>query len=125
MSIVSTLVLLSQTVRRITIRIQNSMIVRIEKRLDAITKQQVELEEHRSELMIGCHNRYYADRDALNARQEEELKAMYLRHEQEMKNLKATFEENKATIALTHQAASDELKRERVMLDSELDYLTR
>ena len=50
---------------------------------------------------------------------------MLARHQQERDNLKAVFEENKASIALVHQAASDSLKKEIVMLEMELDNLTK
>ena len=50
---------------------------------------------------------------------------MLARHQQERDNLKADFEERKASIALVHQAASDNLKKEIVMLEMELDNLTK
>lgn len=75
--------------------------------------------------MIDCHNRYYSSRDELNARQVKEVEEMLARHKQERDKLKADFEENKASIALVHQVASDSLKKEIVMLEIELDNLTK
>lgn len=125
MSMVTTLVFVAQYFRSLANKFKYKAIEAIEARIEAVQAEQVEVEEHRSSQVIDCHNRYYADRDALNDRQEEEMKAMFLRHEQEMNNLKAAFEESKASIALVHQAASDSLKKEIVMLEIELDNLTK
>ena len=125
MSMVTTLVFVAQYFRSLANKFKYKAIEAIEARIEAVQAEQVEVEEHRSSQMIDCHNRYYADRDALNDRQEEEMKAMFLRHEQEMNNLKADFEERKASIALVHQAAFDSLKKEIVMLEIELDNLTK
>ena len=125
MSMVTTLVFVAQYFRGLSNKFKQKAIFAIQERINKIEEEQVDVEEHRSSQMIDCHNRYYADRDALNDRQEEEMKAMFLRHEQEMNNLKADFEERKASIALVHQAASDSLKKEIVMLEIELDNLTK
>jgi hypothetical protein len=122
---VTTLVFVAQYFRGLSNKFKQKAIFAIQERINKIEEEQVDVEEHRSSQMIDCHNRYYADRDALNDRQEEEMKAMFLRHEQEMNNLKADFEERKASIALVHQAASDSLKKEIVMLEIELDNLTK
>uniref|UniRef100_UPI00123D3B69 hypothetical protein n=1 Tax=Francisella sp. SYW-9 TaxID=2610888 RepID=UPI00123D3B69 len=106
-------------------KFKSKAIKAIEARIEAVQAEQVKVEEHRSSQMIDCHNRYYASRDDLNARQVKEVEEMLARHQQERDNLKADFEENKESIALVHQAASDSLKKEIVMLEIELDNLTK
>lgn len=125
MSMVSTLVFVAQYFRSLANKFKSKAIKAIESRIEAVQAEQVEVEEHRSSQMIDCHNRYYASRDDLNARQVKEVEEMLARHQQERDNLKADFEENKASIALVHQAASDSLKKEIVMLEIELDNLTK
>ncbi len=125
MSMVTTLVFVAQYFRGLANKFKAKAIKAIESRIEAVQAEQVEVEEHRSSQMIDCHNRYYASRDDLNARQVKEVEEMLARHQQERDNLKADFEENKAAIALVHQAASDSLKKEVVMLEIELDNLTK
>lgn len=125
MSMVTTLVFVAQYFRGLANKFKAKAIKAIESRIEAVQAEQVEVEEHRSSQMIDCHNRYYASRDDLNARQVKEVEEMLARHQQERDNLKANFEENKASIALVHQAASDRLKKEIVMLEIELDNLTK
>lgn len=125
MSMVTTLVFVAQYFRGLANKFKAKAIKAIESRIEAVQAEQVEVEEHRSSQMIDCHNRYYASRDDLNARQVKEVEEMLARHQQERDNLKADFEENKASIALVHQAASDSLKKEIVMLEIELDNLTK
>lgn len=125
MSMVTTLVFVAQGFRGLANKFKYKAIEAIESRIEAVQAEQVEVEEHRSSQMIDCHNRYYASRDDLNARQVKEVEEMLARHQQERDNLKADFEERKASIALVHQAASDSLKKEIVMLEIELDNLTK
>lgn len=125
MSMVTTLVFVAQYFRGLANKFKAKAIKAIESRIEAVQAEQFEVEEHRSSQMIDCHNRYYASRDDLNARQVKEVEEMMARHQQERDNLKADFEENKASIALVHQAASDSLKKEIVMLEIELDNLTK
>lgn len=125
MSMVTTLVFVAQYFRGLANKFKVKAIKAIESRIEAVQAEQVEVEEHRSSQMIDCHNRYYASRDDLNARQVKEVEEMMARHQQERDSLKADFEENKASIALVHQAASDNLKKEIVMLEIELDNLTK
>lgn len=125
MSMVTTLVFVAQYFRGLANEFKSKAIKAIESRIEAVQAEQVKVEEHRSSKMIDCHNRYYASRDDLNARQVKEVEEMLARHQQERDSLKAEFEENKASIALVHQAASDSLKKEIVMLEIELDNLTK
>lgn len=125
MSMVTTLVFVAQYFRGLANKFKAKAIKAIESRIEAVQAEQVEVEEHRSSQMIDCHNRYYTSRDDLNLRQVKEVEEMMARHQQERDNLKADFEENKASIALVHQAASDSLKKEIVMLEIELDNLTK
>lgn len=125
MSMVTTLVFVAQYFRGLANKFKAKAIKAIESRIEAVQAEQVKVEEHRSSQMIDCHNRYYASRDELNARQVKEVEDMLARHQQERDSLKAEFEENKASIALVNQAASDSLKKEIVMLEIELDNLTK
>lgn len=125
MSMVTTLVYVARCFRGLAYKFKLKAITAIKFRIEAVQAEQVEVEEHRSSQMIDCHNRYYASRDDLNARQVKEVEEMLARHQQERDNLKASFEENKAAIALAHQAVSDSLKKEIVMLEIELDNLTK
>lgn len=125
MSMVTTLVFVAQYFRGLANKFKYKAIEAIEARIEAAQAEQVEVEEHRSSQTIDCHNRYYASRDDLNARQVKEVEEMLARHQQERDNLKASFEENNAAIALAHQAVSDSLKKEIVMLEIELDNLTK
>lgn len=125
MSMVTTLVFVVQYFRGLANKFKTKAIKAIESRIEAVQAEQVKVEEHRSSQMIDCHNRYYVSRDDLNARQVKEVEDMMARHQQERDNLKADFEENKVSIALVHQAASDSLKKEIVMLEIELDNLTK
>lgn len=125
MSMVTTLVFVAQYFHGLVNKLKSKAIKAIESRIEAVQAEQVKVEEHRSSQMIDCHNLYYASRDDLNARQVKEVEEMLARHQQERDSLKAEFEENKASIALVHQAASDSLEREIVMLEIELDNLTK
>lgn len=125
MSMVTTLVFVAQYFRGLANKFKSKAIKAIEARIEAVQAEQVKVEEHRSSQMIDCHNRYYASRDELNARQVKEVEDMLARHQQERDSLKAEFEENKASIALVNQAAPDSLKKEIVMLEIELDNLTK
>lgn len=126
MSMVTTLVFVAQYFRGLSNKFKQKAIFAIQERINKIEEEeQVDVEEHRSSQMIDCHNRYYASRDELNARQVKEVEEMLARHQQERDNLKAEFEENKASIALVYQAASDSLKKEIVMLEIELDHLIK
>lgn len=125
MSMVTTLVFVAQYFRGLANKFKPKAIKAIESHIEAVQAEQVKVEEHRSSQMIDCHNRYYASRDELNARQVKEVEDMLARHQQERDSLKAEFEENKASIALVNQAASDSLKKEIVMLEIELDNLTK
>lgn len=125
MSMVTTLVFIAQYFRGWANKFKNKAITAIESRIADLQDEQVEVEEHRSSQMIDCHNRYYASREDLKMSQIKEVQEMIARHQQERDNLKADFEERKASIALVHQAASDNLKKEIVMLEIELDNLIK
>ncbi|AIT13689.1 polysaccharide chain length determinant protein [Salmonella phage BP12B] len=125
MSMVTILVAMSQYLRSLSVRMKNKAIKAIKDRIAAVEAEQVELEESRSNRMVDCHKRYYASYEDLRARHAKEVAELLERHETEQLNLKADFEDNKRTIALTSQAASNELKRELAMLGTELDNLTK
>ncbi|QZQ75068.1 hypothetical protein [Salmonella phage vB_SenAt-pSL2] len=125
MSMVTILVAMSQYLRSLSVRMKNKAIKAIKDRIAAVEAEQVELEESRSNRMVDCHKRYYASYEDLRARHAKEVAELLQRHETEQLNLKADFEDNKRTIALTSEAASNELKRELAMLGTELDNLTK
>ena len=125
MSMVTTLVFVAQYFRGLANKFKAKAIKAIESRIEAVQAEQVEVEEHRSSQMIDCHKRYYTSYEELRERHAKEVAELLERHEVEQRNIKADFEENKATIALVHQAASDSLKKEIVMLEIELDNLTK
>ena len=125
MSMVTTLVFVAQYFRGLANKFKSKAIKAIESRIEAVQAEQVKVEEHRSSQMIDCHKRYYASYEELRERHAKEVAELLERHEVEQRNIKEDFEENKASIALVHQAASDSLKKEIVMLEIELDNLTK
>ncbi|WP_438431055.1 hypothetical protein [Escherichia coli] len=125
MSMVTTLVFVAQYFRGLANKFKQKAIKHIEKRIAAIEDEQVQVEEHRSSQMVDLHNRLYKDRDEMRHRHAKEVEDMLNRHAEEQAKLETTFHENKRSIALVHQAASDSLKKEIVMLEIELDNLTK
>lgn len=125
MSMVTTLVFVAQYFRGLANKFKQKAVFAIQERINKIEEEQVEVEEHRSSQMIDCHKRYYTSYEELRERHAKEVAELLERHEVEQRNIKADFEENKASIALVHQAASDSLKKEIVMLEMELDNLTK
>lgn len=114
MSIVSILVFASQAARRLAIKAKSKAITAVSNRIKKVEAEQVKVEEHRSDLMIKAHNSFYAEEAKL-------VRSFTLK----MEKLTQSFNENKSTIALTHQAASNQLKGELAALRSELDQLTK
>lgn len=114
MSMVTTLVALSQFFRTLDVRVRNKAINAIKDRIAVVEDQQVAVEEKRSENMITAHNSYYAAK----AKLDEEYQA-------KLAKIEAELAETKRTIAMVAQGASNELKRELVMLNRELENLTK
>ena len=56
MSMVTTLVSLSQFFSTLAVRMRNKAVRAIEDRIDVIQDRQVKLEESRSALMVDCHS---------------------------------------------------------------------
>ncbi|QBQ76580.1 hypothetical protein R4596rev_00017 [Escherichia phage vB_EcoP_R4596] len=125
MSMVTTLVFVAQYFRGLANKFKQKAIFAIQERINKIEEEQVDVEEHRSSQMIDLHNRLYKDRDEMRHRHAKEVEDMLNRHAEEQAKLETTFHEDKRSIALAHQAASDILKREIVMLEIELDNLTK
>lgn len=125
MSIVSTVVFLSQSLRVLANKMQAKAIKAIETRIKQVEKEQRQCEQHRSKLMVDCHNRHYAEMKDASDEYEKAVAAARLKLNTRQRKEIASFAENKRTIALTSQAASNELKRELAMLGSELDHLTK
>lgn len=125
MSIVSTVVHISQFLRVMADRMQAKAINAVEKRIKQVEKEQRQVEQHRSKLMIDCHNCLHGERDARCAEYQKAKGALQAKFNKDMDKIAGKFEENRRTVALTSQAASNELKRELAMLGSELDHLTK
>lgn len=125
MSMVTTLVFVAQYFRGLANKFKQKAIFAIQERINKIEEEQVDVEEHRSSQMIDLHNRLYKDRDEMRHRHAKEVEDMLNRHAEEQAKLETTFHEDKRSIALVHQAASDSLKKEIVMLEIELDNLTK
>lgn len=125
MSIVSILVFMSQAARRLAIKAKNKAVTAIQNRIKKVEAEQVKVEEHRSDLMIKCHNSYYSEVEAASDEYEKAVAAARLKMNLRQRKAAEVFSENKSVIALTHQAASNQLKGELVALRSELDHLTK
>lgn len=125
MSMVTTLVALSQFFRTMTVRMRDKGVRAIEDRIDVIQGRQFKLEERRSSLMVDCHSSHYKKVEALKAWREAELARIEKEFETKAGKENARFQEQKRTIAVMSQAKSDELKRELVRLRTELDNLTK
>lgn len=125
MSMVTTLVFVAQYFRGLANKFKQKAIKHIEERIAAIEDEQVQVEEHRSSQMVDLHNRLYKDRDEMRNRHAKEVEDMLNRHAEEQAKLETAFHESKRSIALVHQSASDSLKKEIVMLEIELDNLTK
>ncbi|AIM51243.1 polysaccharide chain length determinant protein [Lelliottia phage phD2B] len=125
MSVVSTVVFLSQSLRVMANRMHSKAINAMEKRIKQVEAEQVKCEAHRSKMMVNCHNKHYAAKAAATTKFNEEMAALKKKHFARIDKLDTAFEQNRRTIALTSQASSNELKRELAMLGSELDHLTK
>lgn len=125
MSIVSILVFASQAARRLAFKVKNKAIHAVQNRIKLVEAEQVKVEEHRSKLMIDCHNNFYKEDGKLVEERDAAIRAILAKFDAKQDKLAVTFHENKRTIALTHQAASNQLKGELVALRSELDHLTK
>lgn len=125
MSVVSTLVFLSQYIRDLSVRMQAKAIAAITKRIKQVEGEQVSVEAHRSKLMIACHQSFYKEEAAINKAHGEAIAAINAKFEAKKGKLFAAHNENKRTISLTSMAASNELMRELAMLGRELDHLTK
>lgn len=125
MSIVSILVFASQAARRLAFKVKNKAITAVSNRIEKVEAEQVKVEEHRSKLMVDCHNNFYSADEELEKERDAAIRAINAKFDAKQDKLAVTFNENKRTIALTHQAASNQLKCELVALRSELDHLTK
>lgn len=125
MSIVSILVFVSQAARRLALKAKNKAITAVSNRIKKVEVEQVKVEEHRSDLMIKAHNSFYGEHDAIVSAHNKAVAELKAKTDKALSRLNDSFAENKRTIALTHQAASNQLKSELVALRSELDHLTK
>lgn len=125
MSVVTILVSLSQAFRVLANKMRNKAIIAIKDRIAKVEDEQVELEEHRSKLMIQTHNTYYEGKAAATTAYNEALARIQADFEAKLDKLDKEFQENKRTVALVSKGASVELQSELAMLRSELDALTK
>lgn len=125
MSIVSILVFVSQAARRLAVKAKNKAVTAVSNRIEKVSAEQVKLEEHRSKLMVACHSKHYEAQGKLIAEYNKALAKLEAKLKVDMDKEDKSFAENKAVIALTSQAASNQLKAELVALRSELDHLTK
>lgn len=125
MSIVSILVFVSQAARRLALKAKNKAITAVSNRIKKVEAEQVKVEAHRSDLMVKAHNSFYAEANELSRKKQAAIDKIVAKYNADAGKLSASFEDNKRTIALTSQAASNQLKGELVALRSELDHLTK
>lgn len=125
MSIVSILVFVSQAARRLAIKAKNKAITAVSNRIKKVEAEQVNVEARRSDNMIKAHNSFYAEKDASHDEYDKAVAAARLKMNVRQRKAAELLAETQRTIALTSQAASNQLKGELVALRSELDHLTK
>lgn len=125
MSIVSILVFVSQAARRLAIKAKNKAITAVSNRIKKVEAEQVDIEKRRSDNMIKCHNAHYEAVDAWFKERDAAIAKVHARFDAKAEKEMKGFQETKRTIALTSQAASNQLKGELAALRSELDHLTK
>jgi hypothetical protein len=125
MSLVTTLVSLSQALRNLANRMQTKAIKAIEGRISKLEGEQRDCELERSFKMIELHNEHYSNRAGLQQEYCEALANLESEFTQRINKVDSDFAEDKGSIAIKHQGISDNLKRELAMLGRELDHLTK
>lgn len=125
MSLVTAVVYASQYLRALANRIHNKAIDVLESRIKRVQDAQVECEAQRSKLMVACHNRHYDRVAEITTEYNKALAKITQRFNAKQDKESEAFEQSKRAIAVTSQAASDDLKRELTALRSELDHLTK
>lgn len=125
MSIITTLVAVTQSARNLYIRVRNKAIKAIEVRLADIEDELANVEMRRSKNMVAVHAAYYEAREKHKADYEKALADLESRFTQQLNAIDSKFAEDKKTVALIACGASKELQRERTMLSTELDRLTK
>lgn len=125
MSMVTTLVSLSQFIRALSHKLRDKVIKAIELRIAKVECEQRKCEAHRSKQMVECHNEFYEMDEKLEAIRDRLIAKINRTIDAKQDKLASAFNERKAIIATSHQGASNQLKRELAMLGSELDNLTK
>lgn len=125
MSLVSTLVYLSQSLRQLSNKVRNKAIIAINKRIKDVEAEQVSVEEQRSLNMINLHEHYYTECDKAVIAYEAAVKKAADDHAAAIAKADKEFKEHKKIIAVSSASASNMLKSELVTLRTELDHLTR
>lgn len=125
MSLVSTLVYLSQTLRQLSNKVRNKAITAINERIKDVEAEQVSVEEQRSLNMFDLHNAYYGERDKADKAYEDALDKAAAAYDLAINKADKDFAEHRKIIATSSASASNMLKSELVALRTELDHLTR
>lgn len=125
MSLVSTLVYLSQSLRQLSNKVRNKAITAINKRIKDVEAEQVSVEEQRSANMIELHNHFYVSKAELARKKQAAIDTIIAKYSDDAGKLAASFEKHKKIIAVSSASASNVLKSELVALRTELDHLTR
>lgn len=125
MSLVSTLVYLSQALRQLSNKVRNKAISAINERIKDVEAEQVSVEHQRSLNMVDLHNDYYGERDKAAATYAAAMKKAADEHSAALAKADKDFAEHRKIIATSSASASNMLKSELVALRTELDHLTR
>lgn len=120
MSLASMLVSMSNGWRHLVVSVSTAIVSRIDTRLDRIEEELAETEKNRSKKMRASKAKQYETMNTLL----EERRAIvakidaYYDHIEEKAAMR--FQQDQASIALSHQARADKLKEERELLTEEL-----
>lgn len=124
MSLVSTLVYLSQSLRQLSNKVRNKAISAINERIKDVEAEQVSVEEKRSSNMIELYNHFYSERDKADRAYEAAMKKAADDRAEAVAKADKELAEHRKLIATSSASASNMLKSELVALRTELDHLT-
>lgn len=125
MSLVSTLVYLSQALRQLSNKVRNKAITAINERIKDVEMEQVSVEEQRSANMVELHNHFYSEQDKAVLAYEATVSKAAEDYDAAIAKANKDLAEHRKIIATSSASASNMLKSELVALRTELDHLTR